>query len=291
MVASAKPIVVVGTGRSGSSALYRLMARHPDLAWLSGLCNRYPRRPELNRYFMRVMSVRPLENLLRRRFQPNESYVFWEHYARGFGRPFRDLTAADVTERERKAIRRALGSCVTESRSRLLLKITGWPRIGYLSEIFPDAKYIHLVRDGRAVANSLLSVPFWDGWRGPSRWRWDALSGEQHSAWERTGRSFVALAGFEWVMMMAAVEKASATLSGDRFLEIRYEDFCDDPAATLRRVTEFAELEWTPDFEKRVARFPAGSRNFKWQSDLTPAQQQTLQAIQAPYLAKYGYSS
>jgi omega-hydroxy-beta-dihydromenaquinone-9 sulfotransferase len=286
-----KPIILVGTGRSGSSALHRLISWHPDVAWLSGLCNRFPRKPGFNRRFMQALDLPIVGRLLKHRYRPSESYLFWQEYSRGFRRPFRDLVANDVTHREKKIIARAMAECITPSRSRLLLKITGWPRMGYLAEIFPDAKFVHLVRDGRAVANSMLAVSFWDGWLGPDRWRWDRLSDEQHALWEANGRSFVALAGFEWVMMQAAVETASRSLPASQFLQVRYEDFCADKLRTMREISEFAELEWTPGFARDVERYPARSTNFKWQSELTSEQQRILDEVERPYLTRYGYCS
>src|SRR3712207_7426845 len=55
-----------------------------------------------------------------------------------------------------------------------------------LSEIFKDAKFIHLMRDGRAVANSLLHVYFWSGWKGPGNWGWGQLSPAQQRSEEHT---------------------------------------------------------------------------------------------------------
>lgn len=289
MIDTVKPIIVIGTGRSGSTALHHVLCCHPRVTWLSGLCDRFPRKPQYNRWLMRALDVPVIGPLLKRRLRPSESYPFWQEHARGFARPCRDLLAMDVTNREKRIIRKALGECLGRSRPRLLLKITGWPRIGYLASIFPDAKFIHLVRDGRAVANSMLAVSFWDGWHGPGRWRWDRLSDEQHTAWEGSGRSFVALAGFEWVMMQSAVEKARQPLSDSQFLQIRYEDYCAAPVETMREVVRFAELEWTDGFEREVERHPAKSTNFKWKEDLTADQQRLLEEVERPYLEKYGY--
>ena len=283
------PVIVIGTGRSGSTALHHLLCRHPHITWLSGLCNRFPRKPHYNRRLMQALDVPVLGWLLKRRLRPSESYLFWQEYARGFQRPFRDLVADDVTHREKRIVRQAMEQCLGPSRPRLLLKITGWPRIGYLAEVFPDAKFLHLVRDGRAVANSMLAVSFWDGWHGPGRWRWDHLDDEQQTVWENSGRSFVALAGLEWVMMQSAVEKARQPLPDSQFLQVRYEDYCAAPVETMREVAQFAELEWTAGFERDVQRHPARSTNFKWREDLTENQQRLLEEIERPYLEKYGY--
>ncbi len=283
------PVIVIGTGRSGSTALHDVLCCHPQVTWLSGLCNRFPRKPHFNRWLMQALDVPVLGPLLRYRLRPSESYLFWQEYARGFRRPCRDLVAGDVTNREKRILGEAMGACLARARPRLLLKITGWPRIGYLANVFPDAKFVHLVRDGRAVANSMLAVSFWDGWQGPGRWRWDVLTEEQQAAWERSGRSFVALAGLEWVMMQAAVEKARRLLDDSQFLQIRYEDYCAAPVDTLREVARFADLEWTDGFERDVRRHPAKSTNFKWKEDLTADQQRLLEDIERSYLEKYGY--
>ena len=84
----------------------------------------------------------------------------------GFSEPCRDLVRTDVTTRVKRQVRAAMGMMLTHKRNRLLLKITGWPRLGFLNEMLEDAKFIHLVRDGRAVASS-LHVDFWRGWYGP----------------------------------------------------------------------------------------------------------------------------
>lgn len=284
-----QPVILIGTGRSGSTVLHHVLCRHPHVSWLSGLCNRFPRKPHYNRRLMQALDVPLLGSLLQRRLRPSEGYPFWQQYVRGFQRPCRDLVAADVTNREKRILREAMQQCLGPSRPRLLLKITGWPRIGYLAEVFPDAKFVHLVRDGRAVANSMLAVFFWDGWHGPRRWRWDELNEEQQAAWEASGRSFVALAGIEWAMMQAAVEKASQPLDASRFLQVRYEDYCAAPVDTMREIARFAELEWTPGFERDVLGHPAQSTNFKWREDLTPEQQRLLEEVERPYLEKYGY--
>ena len=127
-------------------------------------------------------------------------------------------------------------------RNRLLLKITGWPRIGYLNEMFEDARFIHIMRDGRAVASSLMHVDFWRGWYGPQGWRAGMLSPEDQALWESYDRSFTALAGIEWRIQMRAMEAARKQLDPRLFMEVRHEAFCEQPMKTFRRVLEFAEL-------------------------------------------------
>jgi hypothetical protein len=286
-----KPIILLGTGRCGSTALHKLLSQHPHVAWLSRLSNRFPKWPNYNYWLMRSFDLPLVGDYLNRRFNPSEGYFFWQRYSPGFVQPFRDLSTQDVTNREKKVICQVMSQNLTRQRDRLLLKITGWPRIGYLKEIFADAKFIHIVRDGRAVANSMLAVHFWDGWYGPERWRWNQLTPEENRIWEGTNKSFVALAGLEWVMMQKATVKAKALLNPDDFLEIRYEDFCADKLAITKQIVQFAELDWTQQFEQAVQNFSVESQNFKWKTDLTAEQQRTLEDIEREYLQHYGYLS
>jgi omega-hydroxy-beta-dihydromenaquinone-9 sulfotransferase len=284
-----QPVIMVGTGRCGSTVLHRLLARHPRLMWLSGFCKRYPTKPQWNRYAVTALGNPILRPLLEQRVQPGEVYEFWTEYAYGFAEPFRDLLASDVTVRVKKRLHDAFGSMLTSQRNRLLIKITGWPRIGFLNEVFPDAKFIHILRDGRAVANSLLHVDFWKGWQGPQGWRAGLLQAEDQSAWERFDRSFVALAGLEWRIQMRAMEAARRAVDPQRFFEVKYERFCADPVETCRQLREYAELPESIEFERAVRSARIRDMSNRWRDDLTVPQQAILDTLLHDDLQRHGY--
>lgn len=286
-----KPIIIVGTGRCGSTVFHRVLAKHPDMMWLSGFCDRYPTKPAWNRRAVTAVSHPLLRGLLGRRIQPGECYRFWDKYAYGFSEPCRDLLRADVSVRVKKQVRGAMEAMLTPARHRLLIKITGWPRIGYLDEIFEDARFIHLVRDGRAVASSLLHVNFWRGWHGPQGWRAGLLSPEDQAAWESYDRSFVALAGLEWRIQMRAMEAARRTVDPSRFLELKYETLCEQPMDTFRRVLEFAEVPASRAFEQQAAATPLKNASNRWRDGLTAAQQRVLDDLLRDDLLRYGYDT
>ena len=238
---------------------------------------------------MKALDYPLLGELLKRRIKPGESYSFWEHHCKGFSAPYRDLLAADVTDKAKSHLPRTMAKILTEKRNRVLLKITGWPRIGFLSEIFEDARFIHVMRDGRAVANSMLNVYFWQGWKGPQDWGWGELSPAQEDEWNEYGQSFVVLAAIQWKILMDAMEKAKSTISSERFLEIRYENLCSDPVGQFQKVTQFCELEWTVDFERQLGRYQLKNTNDKFRYDLTAKQQSDLEEVLRDYLMRYGY--
>ena len=290
MTGPMKPIFIIGAGRSGSTIFHQVFAKHPHVVWLSGVCNKYPAQPEVNRYFMQLIDFPWLGSLLQRRIMPGECYPFWEHHIKGFSAPFRDLTAIDATERSKERIQSILAKMTTRKRHRLLIKITGWSRLSFLQVIFPDAKFIHVVRDGRAVANSLLNVRFWRGWQGPYNWRWGPLTPELESEWCKHDMSFVALAALQWRILVDSVEQARVAVPTADFLQVKYEEFCASPIPILKKVVAFCDLEWEPSFEKAIGRYQLLSQNTKWQKALTLKQQEILQDVLVSHLTRYGYA-
>ncbi|HET6577541.1 MAG TPA: sulfotransferase [Gemmatimonadales bacterium] len=286
-----QPIFIVGTGRCGSTAFHRLLGVHPQTMWLSGFAEEFPYRPRWNRWAVTAMGSPALRRIFGKRIKPGENYGFWYAHAYGFAEPGRDLVRSDVTPRVKQQMHAAIEPMLTSRRSRLLIKLTGWSRIGFLNEVFPDAQFVHIVRDGRAVASSLLHINAWQwrGWYGPYSWRYGPLSGEDQAAWEASGRSFVALAGLQWKIHTRAVEAARQALDPARFLEIKYEQFCEQPQDTCRRVTQFAGLEPSPEFERHVAAARITDMSDRWRRDLSPEQQALLTGLLRDELQRYGY--
>jgi hypothetical protein len=286
----AHPIFIVGTGRCGSTIFHHMLSFHDHVAWLSPSCQKHPNRFQLNRRNMRMLDLPFISRYARKLIYPVEAYAFWEKHCPGFSEPCRDLTADDLGPKFAQSTRRALSQVITERRSRLLIKVTGWPRIGFLKALYPDAKFIHVYRDGRAVANSLLHIYFWSGWRGPDNWRWGELTPEQRACWIENDRSFAALAGIQWDILMAAQDEAAKALPAQDLMEIRYEALCQDPVGIFRQALDFCSLEWTPRFAAAVNSFELKNTNDKWKKDLNETQQAALCASLQQALARYGYA-
>lgn len=283
------PIFVIGAGRSGSSIFHQMFTEHPRVAWMSSLCDRRPGNLATHHWLMRMLDVPGVGALAKRRFESAECYEYWDHFFPGFSRPCRDLAATDATPQAIAALRRAAESLVTAKRPRLLVKVTGWPRLGFLHKVFPEARFVHVYRDGRAFANSLLQVDFWRGWQGPEQWRWGPLSPEFAREWEAHDRSFVALAGIQWKLLMRAAEAARKAVPADVLLEVRYEDFARQPAESFRKAAAFCGLDWMDRFEAKLARYRVESANHKWRQDLDAGQQATLLAVLGEDLKRFGY--
>ncbi|MCK5687170.1 sulfotransferase [bacterium] len=270
-----QPIFIIGVGRSGSTVYFDILSHHAEVSWLSErVLNNFPNKLFLNRFLLHTQRISFVGKLTRRIMEPGECYRFWNSLYRGFSTPFRDLEAQDVTNRARKRISSAFEKVGIQERDRLLLKITGWNRIRFLNEIFPDALFIHVKRDPRAVMNSFLNVEFWSGWRGPMNWRMGEISKEQHEELERFNYSFVALAGIKLELLNKAYLLSKAGIDTSRLLEVQYEDLCLDPVLTMKESVRFCHLDWTPSFENEVKSYNLKNTNFKWKDHLTSEQQE-----------------
>lgn len=284
-----KPIFIFGTGRSGTTVFHEMLSEHPHLAWTSHFCNFFPNKPVFNRVLMKAIDFPLLENILKKKIHPVETYKFWDYYFQGFSLPCRDLLASDASIRTQKKLREPMSKLTTQKRNRIIHKVTGWSRVGFLNEVYDDARFIHVIRDGRAVANSMLNVDFWDGWEGPEKWIYGSLPKQYKKEWNDYNQSFVVLAALQWKMLMDAAEEAMNHIDKSRILEIKYEDMCPDPIPAFKEVAEFCEIEWSDDFEKRLKKYTMKNTNNKYEQDLTLQQQNELNSVLSEYLEKLGY--
>ncbi len=284
-----KPIMIIGVGRSGSTIFHQILAEHPQLAWISGLCSRFPGNPSIMRRVLKAADYPIIGATVRKTIYPGEAYDLWEYHCKGFSEPCRDLGPDDVSQPVKKRLHDYFSRILTPERHRLLIKITGWARIGFLREVFDDAKFIHILRDGRSVAHSLMNVKWWGGWKGPQNWRWGELTPAQMEEWKRYDKSFFALAAIEWNILTEAVQNAKRYVPSDDLLEIKYEDLCDDPVGMYRRVVGFCDLDWSASFEAAINNHTLRNTNCKRTRDLTARQQQILDEVTRKQREVLGY--
>ncbi|GAA4594146.1 hypothetical protein GCM10023194_60210 [Planotetraspora phitsanulokensis] len=286
---------IVGTGRCGSTLVHEVVARHPDVGFVSNVDDRYARCPRWIRRRSGAIYRRVPPRLTtkgRLRYAPSEAYTaLAREVSPLLVDPFRDLLAGDVTpwlaERTRAFFERRAAD---EGAPAYVHKLTGWPRTGFLSEVFPQARYVHIVRDGRAVANSWLQMPWWRGHLGPAGWHFGPLPEPYEKEWHAAGRSQAHLAGIAWKHLIDAYATAREALPDDAWLEIRYEDVVASPRKHFEVILEFLGLAWTPGFERGFARYSfSGGRADAFRRDLAPDQVALLDRSLADQLRRLGY--
>ncbi|GAA1236214.1 sulfotransferase family protein [Oryzihumus leptocrescens] len=297
---------VIGTGRCGSTMLTELIARHPEVGFVSNMDDKLARLNLKGRWnntlFSRAAERDPslvafehrrrLVERGRVRVAPSEGWSLLERQVSGaLVRPCRDLTAADASPWLVNRIQEFFDTRIAAQHTPAFVHhVTGWPRAGLLSAAYPDARFIHVVRDGRAVANSWLQMGWWDGYRGPDRWFLGPLPPAYRDLWEESGRSFVSLAGLGWRMLIEAALEAEQRAPEGQWLTVRHEDVLEDPRGQMKSVLEFLGLDWTPAFEAGFTRHHISStRGRSWLRDLTAAQAEQLEDVIAEPLVRLGY--
>jgi Sulfotransferase family len=287
-------VFVVGTGRCGSTLVHEVLARHSDVGFVSNLDDRLPFGSGSGRWNQALYRRLPptLTKKGRLRYAPSEAYRLLDRRVSPMlSTPSRDLVAADVSPWLASELQGFFGARMAAQRKPVFLhKFTGWPRTGLLHGVFPDAKFIHVVRDGRAVVNSWLQMPWWSGYRGPEQWGLGPLSPADQQEYDASGRSFVVLAAIGWKILMRAYDEAAAALPAGAWVELRYEDIVADPAGEFDRMLGFSGLPSTDQFAAALRRYSFGAgRTEAFRHDLAPAALEALDLSLSSALEARGY--
>ncbi len=171
--------------------------------------------------------------------------------------------------------------------------------IARIGRALPEARFVHLIRDGRDVA----------------------LSQTERALNQQPGRREQAE---RWVKRIGKAREQAARLGGDRYREVRYEDLVRDPEPTLRGICELIALDYDPAMvayhERAAARLvemagglaaagsqteqPAGYRieNHapttrpldpakleKWRREMSAAELDAYRAVAGDLLREFGY--
>jgi hypothetical protein len=297
---------VLGTGRCGSTLMAELIARHHDVGFVSNFDDKFSRldlkgrwnNALFNRSDERDPSLRPFRDRRRPiergrlRVAPSEGWeVLEKQVSPIFPRPCRDLTADDAMPWLQRRITDFFDSRMeAQGKPVFMHHLTGWPRSGLLSAAYPEARYVHVIRDGRAVASSWLQMGWWDGYQGPDNWYLGPLSPAHRAMWEDSGRSFVVLAGLGWKILIEALEQARESVPSNQWLDVRMEDLIEDPRGQVENVLGFLGLDWDESYESGFARHSfQASRGVAWKRDLAPAHIRQLESVTGASLERYGY--
>ncbi len=295
-------LFVIGTGRCGSTLMNEVLAGHRDVGFISAADERLRALGLKGRWnssaYRLSLALRDRGGAmlapawLAERAKPSEAWLMLdEQVSAAMSMPFRDLTAADASPWLTQRLRDFFESRMQAQGKRVFLhKFTGWPRVGLVDAAIPEARFLHVVRDGRAVANSWLQMRWWAGYRGPSDWTFGPLPEAYEREWTESGRSFAVLAGIQWKILLDAFDEALSTIPEQRRLEVRYEDFIASPRESMARILDLAGLPWDAEFERRFSRyeFRAGRSN-AYRSELSPRDVELLDRSLAEHLAGRGY--
>ncbi|NNG00352.1 MAG: sulfotransferase [Desulfobacteraceae bacterium] len=300
-----KPIFIIGAPRSGTTLIADLIAFHEDLGWFSNYFaahRKYPAVSILNRlvdipkigHLLRGKEVHRKRDKFKEKLPyPREAYSIWDLYTRpDFSKDYLmgQKPSGDEKRNITGVIHKVLGY---QCKNRFFNKMTGPARIGYLSGLFPDACYVHIIRDPRAVVSSLLKVNFWvrnGGLDAP--WWQNGLREEYLNVWKDSGRNPAVLAAVQWrqIIENARHETGFGTHERKKYIEIKYETFLEDPENTINEILKFCGLTKSNKvYENLKKRVRIKNMNYKFHDNLSHEDIDAVESVTRFVSKKLGY--
>ena len=256
-----QPVFIVGLPRSGTTMLFNLLCAHEQAAYVTNVINTLPEAPYAiewarKKFKWDVVGERFLNDSIEVAFgSPSEPQTLWRRWT---GRDTESLywseqTPADLgSERValiRNDIRKILYSFGGQNRRFICKYPVLQTELRLVQSLFPDAKFIHILRDPRAAANSLVKL---------YRLTQQQLAKIKHPEFDhiipyprvKGLRSYLDAHGPEslecttrvWVESVELVRATSKDLN--HFYEFKYEDLVAAPQAELAKLFQFCELNW-----------------------------------------------
>jgi hypothetical protein len=266
------PLVVLGVSRSGTTLLRVILDRSPGIAipdesfFVPLLARRHGRTVDAERFLddvSRIPTIKP-----------------W------------GLRREDIAARIGSGM--ATGAAIAAIFETYAAK-AGKPRwgdktpmymrhLGLLERLFPDAQYVHLVRDGRDAALSFLEMP----------------AGTYTRTWAHptTPAQFACL----WSKEVSNARALGARVGSARYHELRYEELVADPEGVVAGICAFAGIPFDPEMlsyadsvdvsakphQQRLLRPPTtGVRS--WREDMPPDDVVAFETVAGDVLRELGY--
>lgn len=280
-----RPVFIVGSGRSGTTIFFKTLAKHKQVGYFSNYDDSFPRlfrygiTPFLESNNLTLSIIGKVKQV-----QPSMEIMGIMQYC-GIRKKGIPLSDEDVKQSEARCLKQMIYKCLEYRKvSRFIAKNTNnGMRIEYLDKIFPNSIFIHVLRDGRANVNSYLNVPFFSKM---SFWWWNNKKLEN---WINESRKAEELAALHWKHNVEEILKQAKCLPKDRYLEVKYEEFTEDPKRSFQKVVELCGLGWSRYFESVIENTQFKNMNYKWKKDLNLEQKEIVESIAADLLQKLGY--
>jgi len=270
------PIFIVGVGRSGTTLIRQMLNSHSNIAipYESHFITKY--QDNINAYGN--LSTPENLNILVNDILQEPILKLWdvevsvEQIVSQIGNT---VTLESVID----AFFSSYAS--THSKARWGDKSDYLDRMYKIRKLFPDAKFIHIIRDGRDVTNSVLKMT------------WGPCNVKQAAEW--------------WSEHVRLGYCAGRMLPVEQYMEVRYEDLVLDTEKQLKRLCHFIDEEFEADmleYYKTSSKYipksllnqhynadvpPAKNRVYAWKNSMSQVDVKIFEQIAEPVLREFGY--
>lgn len=240
------PFILAGCRRSGTTLLTLLLTSHPkiflagEMHFVFDYFNAEDNYPDTDEYRKIVCNDR--------------RFLLWDVEFKNL--KFTDLVNDFILQKRKKDLsdKPLFGVCAHEN-------------FAGVHKLWPEAKFIHLVKDPRDVANSYVSA----GWAGNVWYGVDP--------WIETER--------QWDIVKKNIPE-------DRYIEIQFEELIQNPRAELTRICEFLGVAYTDEMFKYSGETSYEtidpSKVFRWKSKSSLRDIALVETKVGELLEKHGYN-
>ena len=181
-------------------------------------------------------------------------------------------------------------------------------RLPYLYQLFPDAMFVFIQRDGRDNISSMM-----DGWRHDGHFRLSqflgpspepvAINGGEFTEWsfflppgwrDYNQASLEEVCAYQWVTANRMALEAKKAIPPPQWIHLRYEDIFERPVAMFQEAFERLGIPFTEDLRQRCANLHPTSivkgapKRQKWKEHNPDAIRRILPVIR-PLMQEMGY--
>jgi len=258
---------IVGSARSGTTLLRMMLNAHPEVAV-----------PPESRFVVDLYRSDDVQvDDFLEQLDAHQRWTFWDTPIEDVRAQLAGLTTVPYPEAIEAAY---MAYAQNRNKKRYGDKTPRYVEdLPLLARLWPGAKFVHLVRDGREVALSFADVPF--------------------------GPSTVAKAAALWKERVVRGMEQGRPLGPHRYTELRYERLLANPQAEVEALCSFLDLDFNPamlDYSERArsevldrARLynPNVTRSItktrSWDEQMLPSQVEVFEAIAGDTLKELGY--
>lgn len=273
------PFFIIGSPRSGNTLLRAILNSHPALSippelhilpWL------YKRYITYN-----FLPWKDLKSVIIGEFARQPSFKYWNIDITNV------LSKLNSLPKEQRSLEAIMQEVYLHYRDVFHPHSTIWGdktpnntlHLNQINKIFPRAKYINIIRDGRDVVNSLLKAKIYTN---------------------------IADSCDRWILSLQKSKVFKKKIPSSRFMEFHYENLVNHPKDETKKICHFLGLEFDEQmlhFYQNVDKMgdtirphhvnlqnPINRESIgKWQKEMKPEDQEMLQHKLRQQLAQYNY--
>jgi hypothetical protein len=272
------PIIIIGHWRTGSTFLHQLLALDPNLVTSnvfqgsipdSFLTSRKSYEPIMGRALkgtrpmdqVKLSMDEPLEDeyaLFRLcSYSPLERLIFpksKEYFLNQFSE---FLPVNEKLTNWKEAVKYFYKKLTLENNKVILIKNPFHSfRINVLNEIFPNARYIHIIRHPHKVVPSTIRM-------------WDIV-GTQNTMNGRWTKPTIKETSSLLSRMVQKIDEDLKSIPKDRYFEIKFEDLEQDPKSEIKSIYKHLNVEFLDEFEKQIDGFLISVKEYQKNKYLMP---------------------